>query len=49
VLIKIQGDSIKGVRTWMVHRDSLALLKRAADGDLKAERTTFLAPFDSLF
>jgi hypothetical protein len=49
VLIKIQGDSMNGVRTWMVHRDSLPLLKRAADGDLKAERTTFLAPFDSLF
>ena len=32
----------------MVHRDNLPLLQRAADGDLQTERTTFLAPFDSL-
>lgn len=48
VLVEIQGESMNGVRTWMVHRDNLPLLARAADGDLKAERTTFLAPFDSL-
>ena len=49
VLVEIQGESMNGVKTWMVHRDNLPLLQRAADGDLKAERTTFLAPFDSLF
>ena len=49
VLVEIQGESIDGVRTWLVHRDNLALLQRAADGEIKAERTTFLAPFDSLF
>jgi uncharacterized protein YcaQ len=49
MLLEIQGESMHGVRTWMVHRDNLALLQRAADGDIKAERTTFLAPFDSLF
>jgi len=49
VLVGIQGESMKGVKTWMMHRDNLPLLQRAADGDLKAERTTFLAPFDSLF
>lgn len=48
VLVKIQGESMNGVRTWMVHRDNLPLLQRAADGEIKAERTTFLAPFDSL-
>jgi uncharacterized protein YcaQ len=32
-----------------VHRDNLPLLQRAAEGDIKVERTTFLAPFDSLF
>lgn len=48
VLVEIQGESMNGLRTWMVHRDNLPLLARAADGDLKAERTTFLAPFDSL-
>ena len=33
----------------LVHRDNLRLLERAADGDLKPRRTTFLSPFDSLF
>ncbi len=49
VLVGIRGESMNGVKTWLVHRDNLPLLQRAADGDLKAERTTFLAPFDSLF
>jgi hypothetical protein len=49
VLVNIQGESMNGVRTWMVHRDLLPLLHRAADGEIKAERTTFLSPFDSLF
>jgi uncharacterized protein YcaQ len=33
----------------IVHRDNLPLLAQAADGALRAERTTFLNPFDSLF
>ena len=33
----------------VVHRDNLPLLQRAADGDLRPRRTTFLSPFDSLF
>jgi uncharacterized protein YcaQ len=49
VLLEIQGESINGVKTWLVHRHNLPLLQRAADGDVRAERTTFLAPFDSLF
>lgn len=49
VLVEIQGETMKGVQTWLVHRDNLPLLQRAADGEVKAERTTFLAPFDSLF
>jgi uncharacterized protein YcaQ len=48
VLVAIQGESMHGVKTWTVHRDNLPLLQRAAEGDIKAERTTFLAPFDSL-
>lgn len=48
-LVQIQGESLEGARTWLVHRDNLALLPRAADGEIKPERTTFLAPFDSLF
>ena len=33
----------------IIHRDNLKLLEQAADGALKAERTTFLSPFDNLF
>jgi uncharacterized protein len=49
VLVEIQGESMNGNQTWLVHRDNLPLLQRAADGDIKAARTTFIAPFDSLF
>jgi hypothetical protein len=48
-LVEIQGESMKGVKKWLVHRDNLPLLQRAADGEISARRTTFLAPFDSLF
>jgi uncharacterized protein len=48
-LVEVQGESMKGVKKWMVHRDNLPLLQRAADGEISARRTTFLAPFDSLF
>jgi uncharacterized protein YcaQ len=33
----------------VIHRDHLPLLEQAAAGTLKAERTTFLSPFDNLF
>ena len=49
VIVPIRGESIAGARTWMVHRDNLPLLERAADGDINPKRTTFLSPFDSLF
>lgn len=48
-LVEIQGESMNGNQKWLVHRDNLPLLQHAADGEIKAERTTFLAPFDSLF
>jgi uncharacterized protein YcaQ len=48
-LVEIQGESTKGIKKWLVHRDNLPLLQRAADGQITAERTTFLNPFDSLF
>ena len=48
-LIKIKGESMDGSSSWLVHRDNLPLLQQAAAGEIKAERTTFLAPFDSLF
>jgi uncharacterized protein YcaQ len=47
-LVAIQGEATAGRKTWMLHRDTLPLLERAADGELSARRTTFLAPFDSL-
>lgn len=47
-LVAIRGEATTGRKTWMVHRDTLPLLERAADGALPAQRTTFLAPFDSL-
>ena len=49
VLVEIQGETTSGVQTWLVHRDNLPLLEQAADGEIKPQRTTFLAPFDSLF
>jgi uncharacterized protein YcaQ len=49
-LIEVKGEVFDGEpKTLVVHRDNLPLLKQAADGALKAERTTFLSPFDSLF
>lgn len=48
-LVEIQGESVSGVRKWLVHRDTLPLLQQAADGEIKTERTTFLSPFDSFF
>ena len=33
----------------LVHRDNLRTLEMAADGEVRAGRTTFLTPFDSLF
>jgi uncharacterized protein len=48
-LVEIRGESMEGVRNWLVHRENLPLLQRAADGEIEARRTTFLTPFDSLF
>jgi uncharacterized protein len=50
VLSSLSVDAGNGMTLDLViHRDSLPLLQRAADGALPAERTTFLSPFDSLF
>ncbi len=49
VLVEIRGETTNGVQTWLVHRDNLPLLERAAAGEIRPARTTFLAPFDSLF
>jgi hypothetical protein len=50
VLVPVQAEQADGkAASLVVHRDNLALVEPAADGVLKAERTTFLSPFDSLF
>jgi len=49
LLVEIRGESTDGIKTWLVQRDNLPLLQRAADGEIQAGRTTFLSPFDSLF
>ncbi len=43
--VTAQGDA----EGFIVHRDSLDTLERAADGGLVPNATTFLTPFDSLF
>ena len=37
------------VRELLVHRENLPTLEMAADDEIRASRTTFLTPFDSLF
>jgi uncharacterized protein YcaQ len=49
LLVEIRGESVDGVKTWLLHRDNLPLLRRAAQGEIQAQRTTFLSPFDSIF
>jgi uncharacterized protein YcaQ len=49
VIVEVRGELADGKsHTLIVHRDHLPALEQAADGALKAERTTFLSPFDSL-
>ncbi len=49
VLLPITGKQVDGSTVdLLIHRDNLPMLEQAADGILKAERTTFLSPFDSL-
>ncbi len=48
--VEVQAELGDGkVQPLIVHQDHLPLLEQAADGTLRAERTTFLSPFDSLF
>ena len=47
-IVEGKGENGKS-RSWLVHRDNLQALQQSADGELRAERTTFLSPFDSLF
>ena len=50
ILLPITGKLANGESAELIiHRDNLSLLEQAADGAIKAERTTFLSPFDSLW
>jgi uncharacterized protein YcaQ len=50
ILIPITGEQANGESAELIiHRDNLPLLEQAADGSLKAVRTTFLSPFDNLW
>lgn len=50
VFVPVEAELADGkVHTLIVHRDKLELLQQAAKGELVAERTTFLSPFDNLF
>jgi uncharacterized protein YcaQ len=48
-LVEVQGETMKGVKTFVVHRDNFELLEKAADGAISPRRTTFLNPFDNLW
>jgi uncharacterized protein len=48
-LIEVQGETLQGVQTLIVQRENLSELERAASGEIRAERTTFLNPFDNLW
>jgi uncharacterized protein YcaQ len=49
ILAEIEGETLDGVKTLIVHRDNLPLLEKAAAGEIRAERTTFLNPFDNFW
>ncbi len=39
----------RDIHELLVHRENMPILEKAADGEVRATRTTFLTPFDSLF
>ncbi len=50
VLVSVDVRLADGkLQSYLIHRDNLELLQQAAEGSIKAERTTFLSPFDNLF
>jgi len=49
-LVPVEVDLVDGkTGSFLVHRNNLELLLQAAEDALRAERTTFLSPFDNLF
>jgi uncharacterized protein YcaQ len=50
LLVQVEAEVMNGKKQRMVvHRNNLDLLSQAADGATRAERTTFLSPFDNLW
>jgi len=49
VLVEVQGETLNGAETLIVQRENLPMLEKAASGEIRAERTTFLNPFDNLW
>ena len=50
VLIQVRVEDAAGDDfTMVIHKDHKDYLESAADGSMKAQRTTFLSPFDSFF
>jgi uncharacterized protein YcaQ len=49
VLVEVQGETLNGIKTLLIHRDNLPLLEQAASGEIHPQRTTFLNPFDNLW
>ncbi len=50
VLVPVEVRLESGdIQPYLVHHDSLDLLKQAADSEIQAKRTTFLSPLDNLW
>lgn len=49
LLVEVQGETLTGVQTLIVHRDQLQGLERAANGEIHPQRTTFLNPWDNFW
>ena len=48
-LVEVQGETLDGVKKLLVHRDNLPQLEKAAEGEIRPQRTTFLNPFDNVW
>lgn len=50
VLVSVEVSLAEGKQqSYLVHRDNLETLRQAAEGTMRAERTTFLSPLDNLW
>lgn len=49
ILVEIQGETLNGPQALVIHRDNLPLLEKAASGEIRPQRTTFLNPWDNFW